>query len=257
MPVNTLSIKNLSVKYNNSNNILSDISFDINSGDYIGLVGPNGSGKTTLIKTILGLIKPSNGTISLFGNNPERFNDWHKIGYLPQKISSFNPLFPATVREVVSLGLISKKQSKEYSSKDNEQSINKALELFDIKNLNNNLIGELSGGQQQRVFLARAMATEPELLILDEPSTGLDPETRENFFDILHKINKGLKITIILITHDFGTIGKYSSKLLYLDKKIIFYGGFEDFCSSKDMTEYFGRFSQHIICHRHDEGQTI
>lgn len=255
MQLNLLSISNLYSRYNKLYDVLSDISFSINSGDYIGLVGPNGSGKTTLIKCILGLIKPYKGNISLFGQNPAEFNEWNKIGYLPQKITSFNPIFPATVKEIISLGLISKKHLPGYTSKSDDILIKKVLELFDIENIKSCAIGELSGGQQQRVFLARAMVSEPELLILDEPSTSLDPEAREIFFNILHKINKDFKITIILVTHDFGTVGKYASKLLYLDKKIIFYGGFEDFCSSKDMTEYFGKFSQHIICHRHDESQ--
>jgi zinc transport system ATP-binding protein len=114
------------------------------------------------------------------------------------------------------------------------------------------LIGDLSGGQQQRVLVARAIVNEPELLILDEPTTALDPETREKFFHTLQELNQNKKVTIILITHDIGSIGKYASKLLYLDKRIIFYGSFEDFCSSADMESYFGEFAQHLICHRHD-----
>jgi zinc transport system ATP-binding protein len=114
------------------------------------------------------------------------------------------------------------------------------------------LIGELSGGQLQRVLVARAIVNEPDLLILDEPTTALDPETREIFFNTLQKLNKSKNTTIILVTHDMGSIGKYASKLLYLDKSIIFYGSFENFCSSRDMGSYFGEFAQHLICHRHE-----
>jgi zinc transport system ATP-binding protein len=114
------------------------------------------------------------------------------------------------------------------------------------------LIGDLSGGQQQRVLAARALVNEPELLILDEPTTAFDPETRENFFRTLQELNHNKKVTVILVTHDIGSIGKFASKLLYLDKRIIFYGSFEDFCSSADMGSYFGEFAQHLICHRHD-----
>jgi len=114
------------------------------------------------------------------------------------------------------------------------------------------MIGELSGGQQQRVFLARAIVHEPELLILDEPTAALDPETRERFFAMIQELNGKKGVTIILVTHDIGNIGKYASKLLYLDKKIIFYGSFNDFCLSDEMMGYFGAYSQHVICHRHD-----
>jgi zinc transport system ATP-binding protein len=127
-----------------------------------------------------------------------------------------------------------------------------AMRLMDVLDIKNKLIGDLSGGQQQRVLVARAIVNEPELLILDEPTTALDPETREKFFHTLQELNQNKKVTIILITHDIGSIGKYASKLLYLDKRIIFYGSFEDFCSSADMESYFGEFAQHLICHRHD-----
>jgi zinc transport system ATP-binding protein len=104
----------------------------------------------------------------------------------------------------------------------------------------------------QRVIIARALINEPDLLVLDEPITALDPETRERFFSILSDINKNKKVTIILITHDMGSAGKYASKFLFFDRKIIFYGTFKDFCESESMSEYFGKGSQHLICHRHN-----
>jgi zinc transport system ATP-binding protein len=127
------------------------------------------------------------------------------------------------------------------------------LELVDIIDIKTELIGELSGGQQQRVLIAKALVSEPELLILDEPTTALDPEAREKFFGTLKDLNENRKVTIIIITHDIGTIGKYASRLLYLDKRLIFYGGFDDFCTSSEMANYFGEYSQHVICHRHDK----
>lgn len=248
--MNILSVEGLSFRYN-SLEILSDISFSVNSGDYIGLVGPNGSGKTTLIKVALGLFKPDKGTVSLFGVNPLNFKDRHRIGYLPQR-TLFNPYFPATVKEIVSLGLFSKKKAMGKTDKSKDTIIGKAITLMDLFDIKDTLIGELSGGQQQRVLVARAIVNEPDLLILDEPTTALDPETREIFFYTLQKLNKSKNTTIILVTHDMGSIGKYASKLLYLDKSIIFYGSFENFCSSRDMGSYFGEFAQHLICHRHE-----
>jgi zinc transport system ATP-binding protein len=122
---------------------------------------------------------------------------------------------------------------------------------MDIAPLRDKLVGALSGGQQQRVFLSRALVSDPELLILDEPSTALDPKTREQFFELAEKLNKDKGVTLIIITHDTAHIGQYASKLLYLDKRVVFYGGFADFCQSKEMERYFGPFSQHLICHQH------
>ena len=126
------------------------------------------------------------------------------------------------------------------------------LGILGIAHLSSRLIGELSYGEQQRTMLARALAGKPDLLILDEPTSALDPETRENFYSLSRKLNQNQGTTIILITHDTGVIGKYASQMIYLDKKIIFSGTFEDFCTSPEMTGFFGSETQHIICHQHD-----
>ncbi|OPY65674.1 MAG: High-affinity zinc uptake system ATP-binding protein ZnuC [Syntrophorhabdus sp. PtaU1.Bin050] len=251
MPVDVLTAEDLAFRYN-STEVLSDISFRLQAGDYVGIVGPNGSGKTTLIKLILGFIQPDRGTILLFGSNPADFSEWRRVGYLPQRINSFNPNFPATVREIVALGLLSTKGFPKRIGKADKGAIESALSLLDILDIKNKLIGELSGGQQQRVLLAKAIVSKPELLILDEPTTALDPEAREKFFNTLRDLNRDGKVTIVIITHDTGTIGKYASRLLYLDKRIVFYGGFDAFCESSEMGSYFGEYSQHLICHRHD-----
>lgn len=251
MPVDVLSVENLYFRYN-SRDVLSDITFSISTGDYIGLVGPNGSGKTTLIKIVLGLLKPHSGKITLFGDDTNVFSGWHKIGYLPQKISTLNPRFPATVSEVVAMGLLSKKSFPKHMNRSDDTTVDSILDLLDITNLRNKPIGELSGGQQQRVLVARALVNNPEFLILDEPTDALDPEMRDRFFGLMDELNKKKHVTIVIVTHDMGNIGKYTSKLLYIDKKIIFYGSFEDFCKSSEITQFFGEFSQHIICHRHN-----
>jgi len=246
-----VSVENLSVKYN-STDVFSGVTLTINAGDYMALAGPNGSGKSTLIKAMLGLIEPAAGSVKIFGVSPSVFTDWQRVGYIPQRLISFNPYFPATVKEVVSMGLLSgKKFPKRLSSKDNE-AIDRALSLMDIAALGDKKIGELSGGQQQRVIIARALINEPELLILDEPTTAVDPETREEFFTVIDALNKNKNTTVILITHDTGSAGRYASKLLYFDRRVVFYGTFKDFCESENMAEYFGLGSQHLICHRHD-----
>jgi zinc transport system ATP-binding protein len=246
-----ISINNLYFGYGKAE-VLCNISFTVEQGDYIALVGPNGAGKTTLIKNILGLVNRYDGNIKLFGQNRHSFIDWKRIGYLPQRNNLFNPLFPATVKEVVGLGLLSEKPfPKRFHAADVTQ-INLTLELMGITDLKNKLVGELSGGQQQRVFLARALVANPALLILDEPSAALDPRSRDSFFELMQTLNLDKKITIILITHDPAQIGQYANKLLYLDKKIVFYGSFADFCKSDEMNQYFGRFSQHLICQQHN-----
>ncbi len=250
MPI--ISVKNLSVKYGDRE-VFSGVSFDIEKGDYVGIAGQNGSGKTTLIKTLLGLVKPEKGEISIDGISLDNFNTWGKIGYLPQSLALSNPLFPASVKEVVALGLLSEKIfPKRIYLKDGERII-AALELLGISDIKDKLIGELSGGQQQRVFLAHALVSNPEILILDEPTTALDPEIRGIFFEILNKLNKEKGVTILLISHDVGHIGNFARKLLYIDKKTVFFGPLKNFCDSKDMEKYFGKNLQHSICHQHED----
>ena len=232
--------------------VLHNITFVVEKDDYIALAGPNGAGKTTLVKTILGLMDKYTGTAELFGQDIRGFKRWDRIGYLPQRVNAFNPLLPAMVREVVGLGLLSQKHFPKNFTKNDAVSIRQTLDLMDIADLADKPIGELSGGQQQRVFLARSLVSNPELLILDEPSTALDPVSRESFFELLKKLNVRKGLTIILITHDTAQIGKYANKLLYLDKRVVFYGSFSDFCRSEEMSSYFGHFSQHLICHQHD-----
>ncbi len=246
-----LSVKNLCSGYGPVE-VLHQVTFAVEKDDYIALAGPNGAGKTTLIKTILGLMDKYSGTIELFGQDMKSFIRWDRIGYLPQRVNAFNPLFPAVVKEVVGLGLLSQKRFPKNYTKNDEIRIKQTLDLMDIADLNDKLIGELSGGQQQRVFLARSLVSNPELLILDEPSTALDAPSRESFFELLKKLNSDAGITIILITHDTAQIGQYANKLLYLDKQVVFYGSFADFCNSKEMSQYFGHFSQHLICHQHN-----
>ncbi len=242
-----LKVKNLSVQYGEIP-VLSDISFEVMKGDYIGLAGPNGAGKTTLVKAVLGLIKKSDGEISIYGNPIEKFKNWEKIGYLPQKNASFNRLFPATVKEVIKMGLLSDKKRPKKSAKEDGEKVNEILETLKITDLKNKMISKLSGGQTQRVFLARAFVGNPELLILDEPSTALDPEIRKDFFDFVQNLNETKKTTIILITHDTGHIGHHANKILYIDKTVIFFGKFDDFHKSSETGAFFKDYAHPITC---------
>lgn len=247
-----LSVRNLSYRYNSSPALL-DISVELARGDYVGLVGPNGSGKSTFVRALLGLVSVPDESIMLFDTPLTSFRDWHRIGYLPQRMGQIHQHFPACAEEIVSLGILSTKKShpKRIRAEDRDK-ILRTMELLGIADLRKKPIGELSGGQQQRVFIARALVNTPDLLILDEPTSALDPETRERFYSIIGDLNRSSGMSIVFVTHDIGSIGRYANRLLYLDKKVIFFGGFDAFCQSREMAAYFGDYTQHIICHRHD-----
>jgi len=234
-----LSVENLSFGYG-SIEILSHVTFAVEKDDYVILAGPNGAGKTTLMRTVLGLTGRYEGRVALFGQGLSGFAGWGRVGYLPQRVNAFNPLFPATVKEVVGLGLLSQKSFPRRITRSDQFRVRQTLELMGIPDLKDTPVGELSGGQQQRVFLARALVSDPELLILDEPSTALDPQARESFLESIRKLNRERGITLILITHDTDLIVKHATKVLYLDRRVIYYGPSADLCNSPEMNRYSG-----------------
>ncbi|MBF0483631.1 MAG: metal ABC transporter ATP-binding protein [Candidatus Omnitrophica bacterium] len=250
MSVSAIKVQDLTVFYQNSE-VLSGVSLEIALGDYVGIVGPNGSGKTTLIKSMVGLIEPAQGNIEILGTALAAFTKWSSVGYLPQKNNVMDPRFPANVYEVIASGILSAKRFPKILNKQDQMRIENTLEILNIVDLRDHLIGRLSGGQQQRVMLARALVNQPSILLLDEPTVALDPHTRESFYTLLQKLNKEQNITILLVSHDPVTVGNFATKLLYLDKKVIFYGKFGEFCSAKNMKDYFGLEAQHLMCHQH------
>ncbi len=223
---NLISYDEVDVYFNNYK-VLSDISFTVKEGEYIGVIGPNGSGKTTLIKSMLGLVEHVHGKIDI-----ENFKD---IAYLPQLTGSNKRFFPATVREIVATGLLkNKKFPKFITPKDNEK-IDDVLNELKIIDKKNELISELSGGQKQRVLLARALISDPKILILDEPTSALDPKLRDKLYSLVSHLNKNRGLTVIFISHDIGALTKYVDKVMYLDKKIIFYGSLDELNESDEM----------------------
>jgi zinc transport system ATP-binding protein len=188
--------------------VIDNLSFTILERDFVGLVGSNGAGKTTLLRMMVGLLKPDRGEIRLFGQPVSQFKDWDMIGYVPQK-NALNPLFPATVKEVVMSGLYGKKKLFRRLTKKDYQKCDDALESMGIINLANRRIGQLSGGQQQRVFLARALVNNPQLLILDEPTVGIDSETQADFFQLIRHMHQHHHITFVMVTHDMDMIRTY------------------------------------------------
>ena len=221
-----LNVKNLTVKYG-KNIAVDNLSFSIKKGDYLGIVGPNGSGKTTLINSILGLIKPKDGTINL--------NKDILVGYLPQKSIKNDKLFPAKVKEIVATGLLINKKGLKFYSKDDYKKVYNILKKLGIYDLKDKKIGELSGGQQQRALLARAMIGSPDILILDEPTNYLDIDSKEELYKQLKILNDENSLTIIVVSHDLKTIGKYINKILYMETKLIFFGEYEEFLEKNYM----------------------
>ncbi len=245
-----VEIKNLTYRYEQEN-VLEDINLCIPKGAFIGLVGPNGSGKSTLIKLLLGLLKVQDGEINLFGVSSKSFHQRFKIGYVSQKANSFNTGFPATVSEVVGMGLVSKMGLFRFFRKHDKEKIMQALKTVGMENYAGRNIGELSGGQQQRVFIARALVSDPELLILDEPTVGIDTNNVKSFYGLLNKLHEG-GITILLVTHDIGTITEQATHIACLNKKMFFHGNACEFDELKDdeLSSFYGHQLQ-TLTHEH------
>lgn len=202
-----IEIKNLSFSYGEQK-VISDLNFTVRERDFVGVIGSNGAGKSTLLKMIVGLLTPSEGDIKLFGESVRKFKDWERIGYVPQK-NAFNPLFPATVREVVMSGLYNNKNVFRRLSRQQQRKCDDALEVMRIQNIQDKRVGMLSGGQQQRVFLARALINHPDLLILDEPTVGIDVETQAAFFELITHMHAHHHMTFLMVSHDIDMIRNY------------------------------------------------
>ncbi|MDR6549328.1 metal ABC transporter ATP-binding protein [Paenibacillus qinlingensis] len=202
-----VSIDQVSFAYENKT-VINNLQFDVSERDFVGVIGSNGAGKTTLLKMLVGLLKPTSGEIRLFDRPLSQFKDWERIGYVPQK-NAFNPLFPATVREVVLSGMYTKKNVYRRLSKADQQKAEDAMLAMRIEDLADRRIGQLSGGQQQRAFLARAIVNNPELLILDEPTVGIDAETQIGFFRMIKHMHQHHHMTFIMVSHDMDMIQSY------------------------------------------------
>jgi zinc transport system ATP-binding protein len=229
--------------------VLEEVSFSISSGDFLAVIGPNGSGKTTLIKLILGLLRPAKGRVFLMNKPIEEFHAWAKVGYVPQKATHIDPLYPASAREVVGMALPSGRFTAGRGKKQEEGAVGLALEQVGMTAFRNRPIGSLSGGQQQRIFIARAIVNSPEILILDEPTAGVDAATQSLFYEMLHELNERQKITIILVTHDIGIITKHVTKVACLNQRLVFHGAHAEFCQSEAFKTMLG--SGHVVSHTH------
>lgn len=215
----TIVVEQLNVSYH-KHVALTDVSFELGSGKLIGIIGPNGSGKSTLLKAILQIIPSSSKKVEFFGEPLEKVKQ--RIAYVPQR-ESVDWNFPVTVEEVVAMGRLNPKKLFQHLKSTDKNLINLALEQVDINPLRKKQIGALSGGQQQRVFLARALAQQADLILMDEPFVGIDMASQENILDLLLTLRSSGK-TIVMVHHDLSTVAQYFDEVLLMNNKLVMHG---------------------------------
>ena len=229
--------------------VLEGINLTVEPGDFLGIIGPNGSGKTTLLRIMLGLLEPTRGAVRLFGHSPSSFRQWGRLGYVPQK-AMLDPALPATVHEVVATGLVPTLGLFGRIGALQRQRIGEVLDHVGMRAHATARIGALSTGQQQRVLIARALVSNPELLILDEPTGGVDPEAQTSFYALLQHLNRERDVTLILVSHDIGVVAKEVTKLACLNRRLIFHGRPGDFLTDAALTALYGP-SVRVVSHQH------
>ena len=201
----------------NGNPVIQDVTFDVHENDFLALIGPNGGGKSTLLKLMLGLLEPDKGKIEVFGAPPKLMS--HKIGYVPQDIH-INKDFPISAKDVVLMGCLKKSKRMGFSRKDH-LTVQQALESMDMWPHRNHRMGELSGGQRQRVFIARALATDPRILFLDEPTASIDTEGQTKFYELLRNLNE--TISIVLASHDVMLLSSYVKSVACVNQVVYYH----------------------------------
>jgi zinc transport system ATP-binding protein len=251
-----VEIKDVSVRYSNGVTALEHITLDVNHKDLLALIGPNGAGKSTLLKVILGLIKPSSGTVKLNltnqettqtsklklknpVNNHDLSRNLKHVGYVPQSAQAKDANIPFSVFETVLLGRTPQIGLFHKTTDKDKQKVEEVLKLFGIFDLKDRKIGQLSGGQAQRVFLAKAMASDPTLLLLDEPTSGVDPSSKKEFYQILEQLNREKGITVMLCSHDISAITKFANRVLCINRSQFFCGLNEDFSATSILPKVY------------------
>jgi len=214
-------LENVWVSYNGTP-ALEDINLRVDEHDFLGIIGPNGGGKSTLLKVVLGLIRPQRGTVTVLGNPPARSRS--SIGYVPQ-YSNYDHNFPVSVIEVVMMGRYGKRGILKPYDKSDREAAEKSLSRVGMLSQASTQIGQLSGGQQQRAFIARALVSEPQLLLLDEPTASVDSATQTNFYELLEDLKKGM--AIIMASHDIGAISVFVDKIACLNVQLFYHGSKE------------------------------
>lgn len=251
MTTPVFELTNVDYFYDNKQ-VLENINIKINKGEFLAIVGPNGAGKSTLLKLILGLLPLQRGNIFIDGVKYKNNKSSLKLSYVSQKANAFRAGFPASVKEVVLSGLTKTKRLFQKFNKQDLLKVEQVLERLNIAHLMHKNIAELSGGQQQRVMIARALISEPTVLVLDEPTNGIDAKHVSEFYETLNQLKKE-GITIILVTHDIGVVADTATEVACLNKHLHFHGTAEDFKSldEVEISKIYGH-PVRFIDHQHD-----
>lgn len=227
--------------------VLEDISFAIESGEFAAILGPNGGGKTTLLRLALGLAQPSRGSVALFGEPPGQLRSWSQVGYVPQVVEGMQTRFPATVEEVAGQGLYRGFDPLALWQRSGRSAVLQTLETVGMADLRRRRITSLSVGQQQRVLIARALVSEPELLVLDEPVAGVDTAGQEQFYALLRRLNRERGITIVLVSHDIGAVMREVTTCACLNRRMVFHGPTHQL-TQRELSELYG-FPVNVLLH--------
>jgi len=243
---NALDIEDISLTIGETE-VLKDVDLRLSKGDFLGIVGPNGGGKTTLLKIILGLLEPDRGEVKVFGKKPEKARD--RVSYVPQ-YTDFDSQFPINVWNVVLMGRVGKLGLRPFFSDEDKKIAQKALEKVEMEDYKQRQISELSGGEQQRVLLARALATRPDILLLDEPTASVDERIKNSIYELLKDMNEEDDTTIVLVSHDVGILSSYVEKIGCLNSELIYHGDSE---LTHEMIEESYGCEMDIISHHHEK----
>ena len=245
-----LEFRNVTFSYGNDP-VVEDISLRLQRGEFMALVGPNGGGKTTLLKLALGLLQPKSGRVYLWDRDVSSFRDWHKIGYVPQKVIVSDSQFPATVSEVVGHGEYRGVSLGSFWHRSPSIRVKDSLESLGIWHLRNERFSSLSLGMQQRVLIARSVVKRPELLVLDEPTASIDIETSTRFYDLLQEFHDRFSMAILVVSHDIGTVLEAVQKVACVNRKLVFHGYSDEF-PMESLPELYG-LPVHSLEHHHKE----
>lgn len=213
-----IEVKDLSFKYDRDY-IFENLNFDIYEGDFVGIIGANGAGKSTLIKLILGQLRPTNGSVRIYGEDPQLAKFLSSVGYVPQVGRARGMDFPARVSEIVMMNMYQEIGLFRFVKKHHKEAVRRALEMVGMEDFENRRFSDLSGGQQQRVVIAKAIVNKPKILIMDEPTTGIDKKSEIVLYDLLKMLQEKENLTIVMISHDIEKIKKCSNKIVELESE--------------------------------------
>jgi zinc transport system ATP-binding protein len=246
-----ISLKNVWVRYNGSL-VLEDVNLTVNEREILSIVGPNGSGKSTLLRTIMGFKEPYQGSVEVMGSAPRKARSG-SIGYLPQK-SNVDFSMPVSVFDVVAMARYAGKRMFERLNADDASRIEKALQSVEMASHMHRHFGSLSEGQKQRVLIARAIAVDPKILLLDEPSTGLDALAQDNFYQMLLSLRESMGLTIVMVSHDIGAVSSIVDRLACLKTKLHFHGTLTDCFANESLKNVFGKNVYYVSHNKNCDG---